>query len=190
MTDELLAYGLQKMKEMGIVDGGDAAKLGIGIITEARMKQTWDMMVANKLIDTTKSESSTTRGPTNSSQGREGDALMVPSPPRGRGMKASGWLALLPMVVMPPSPSPLPGGRGAAAIEIRAAEKTYASGVRALLPVDLDGRGGRIRDPARPVRLRQEHAAQHGGGAAGAVRRAGAGRHRRARVIRVSRKRR
>jgi NitT/TauT family transport system substrate-binding protein len=54
MTDELLAYGLQKMKEMGIVDGGDAAKLGIGIITEARMKQTWDMMVQNKLIDSTK----------------------------------------------------------------------------------------------------------------------------------------
>ena len=54
MTDELLAFGLQKMKEMGIVDGGDAAKMGIGIITEARMKQTWDMMVANKLVDTTK----------------------------------------------------------------------------------------------------------------------------------------
>ena len=54
MTDELLAYGLQKIKEMGIVDGGDAAKLGIGIITEARMKQTWDMMVQNKLIDSTK----------------------------------------------------------------------------------------------------------------------------------------
>ena len=54
MTDELLAYGLQKMKEMGIVDGGDAAKLGLGIITEARMKQTWDMMVQNKLVDTTK----------------------------------------------------------------------------------------------------------------------------------------
>lgn len=54
MTDELLAYGLQKMKEMGIVDGGDAAKLGLGIITEARMKQTWEMMVQNKLIDSTK----------------------------------------------------------------------------------------------------------------------------------------
>ena len=49
-----LAYGLQKMKEMGIVDGGDAARLGIGIITEARMKQTWDMMVQNKLVDTSK----------------------------------------------------------------------------------------------------------------------------------------
>ncbi len=46
------------------------------------------------------------------------------------------------VVVMPPSPSPpplSPQGRGArlAAIEIRAAEKTYANGVRALLPVDL-----------------------------------------------------
>ena len=52
MTDELLNYGLKKIKEVGLVDGGDAAKLGIGIITEARMKQTWDMMVANKLVDT------------------------------------------------------------------------------------------------------------------------------------------
>ena len=42
------------MKEMRIVDGGDAAKLGLGIITEARMKQTWEMMVQNKLIDSTK----------------------------------------------------------------------------------------------------------------------------------------
>lgn len=54
MTDDLLAYGVQVMKENGIVTGGDAAKMGIGIMTEARMKQTWDMMVTNKLIDTTK----------------------------------------------------------------------------------------------------------------------------------------
>ncbi|MBS0313211.1 MAG: ABC transporter substrate-binding protein [Proteobacteria bacterium] len=54
MSDELLAYGLQKIKQMGLVTGGDAAKQGIGIITEARMKQTWDMMVANKLIDPSK----------------------------------------------------------------------------------------------------------------------------------------
>ena len=39
MTDELLAYSLAKMKEYGIVDSGDAATLGIGAMTDARMKK-------------------------------------------------------------------------------------------------------------------------------------------------------
>ncbi len=51
MTDDLLAYGIGKMKSEGIVTGGDAAKLGIGTITDARMKQTYDMMVQHKLLD-------------------------------------------------------------------------------------------------------------------------------------------
>ena len=54
MTDDLLAYGVLKMKEMGIVGGGDAAKLGIGVITDERMKATFDMLVAHKLIDPAK----------------------------------------------------------------------------------------------------------------------------------------
>ena len=45
---------VRTLRQMGLVTGGDAAKQGIGIITEARMKQTWDMMVANKLIDPSK----------------------------------------------------------------------------------------------------------------------------------------
>jgi NitT/TauT family transport system substrate-binding protein len=36
MTDELIAYGIGKMKEYGIVDSGDAKKLGIGAMTGAR----------------------------------------------------------------------------------------------------------------------------------------------------------
>ena len=54
MTDDVLAYGILKMKETGMVMGGDAAKYGIGIITEERMKKTYDMMVANKLLDPSK----------------------------------------------------------------------------------------------------------------------------------------
>ena len=54
MTDDLLAYGVLKMKEMGIVGGGDAAKLGIGVMTDERMKATFDMLVAYKLIDPAK----------------------------------------------------------------------------------------------------------------------------------------
>ncbi len=45
MTDELLAYSIAKMKEYGIVDSGDATTLGIGAMTDARMKSFYDKMV-------------------------------------------------------------------------------------------------------------------------------------------------
>ncbi len=45
MTDALLAYSLAKMKEYGIVDSGDAATLGIGAMTDARMRSFFDKMV-------------------------------------------------------------------------------------------------------------------------------------------------
>jgi NitT/TauT family transport system substrate-binding protein len=54
MTDDDLANGVVQMKKMQIVTGGDAAKLGIGIVTDARMKKTYDMLVANKLLDPAK----------------------------------------------------------------------------------------------------------------------------------------
>ena len=37
-TDELLAYAIAKMKEYGIVDSGDAKRLGIGAMTDARWR--------------------------------------------------------------------------------------------------------------------------------------------------------
>jgi NitT/TauT family transport system substrate-binding protein len=45
MTDALLAYSVAKMKEYGIVDSGDTTTLGIGAITDARMKSFFDKMV-------------------------------------------------------------------------------------------------------------------------------------------------
>ncbi len=45
MTDELLDYSLARMKEYGIVDSGDARTLGIGALTDARMKDFFDKMV-------------------------------------------------------------------------------------------------------------------------------------------------
>ena len=45
MTDALLAYSIAKMKEYGIVDSGDAVTLGIGAMTDARMKGFFDKMV-------------------------------------------------------------------------------------------------------------------------------------------------
>jgi NitT/TauT family transport system substrate-binding protein len=54
MKDEQLAYSVGKLKEMGIVHSGDAAKFGIGILTEARSKATYDFAVAAKLVDPAK----------------------------------------------------------------------------------------------------------------------------------------
>jgi NitT/TauT family transport system substrate-binding protein len=50
MTDELLAYSIAKMKEYGIVDSGDTATLGIGAMTDARMKSFFDKMVRAGVI--------------------------------------------------------------------------------------------------------------------------------------------
>jgi NitT/TauT family transport system substrate-binding protein len=45
MSDELLAYSVDKMKQYGIVDSGDTLKIGIGALTDARMKSFFDKMV-------------------------------------------------------------------------------------------------------------------------------------------------
>jgi NitT/TauT family transport system substrate-binding protein len=45
MSEELIAYSVGKMKEYGIVDSGDTEKLGIGALTDARMKSFFDKMV-------------------------------------------------------------------------------------------------------------------------------------------------
>jgi NitT/TauT family transport system substrate-binding protein len=50
MTDALLAYSVAKMKEYGIVDSGDAVALGVGAMTDARMKSFYDKMVRAAVI--------------------------------------------------------------------------------------------------------------------------------------------
>jgi NitT/TauT family transport system substrate-binding protein len=54
MTDDQLGYSVAKLKEMGMLTGGDAAKLGIGAMTEARAKASYDFLVSAKLIDPAK----------------------------------------------------------------------------------------------------------------------------------------
>ena len=44
MPDALIAYGIAKMKEYGIVDSGDALKLGIGAMTKDRLAAFFDAM--------------------------------------------------------------------------------------------------------------------------------------------------
>jgi NitT/TauT family transport system substrate-binding protein len=51
MTEDLLAVGIKLLNQSGMVLGGDAARQGVGIMTDERMKKTYDMMVAMKLLD-------------------------------------------------------------------------------------------------------------------------------------------
>jgi NitT/TauT family transport system substrate-binding protein len=50
MTDEQLAYSIQKMKEYGIVDSGDAETKGVGAMTDARWKEFFDTLSAQGIF--------------------------------------------------------------------------------------------------------------------------------------------
>ncbi|MBL8323874.1 MAG: ABC transporter substrate-binding protein [Rubrivivax sp.] len=50
MRDEQMAYAIAKLKENKLVDGGDAAKLGIGVMTDERWKTTYETMVKLGLL--------------------------------------------------------------------------------------------------------------------------------------------
>ena len=49
MTDEQIAFSIEQLKKFGIVDSGDSIKLGIGAMTDARMKSFFDKMVKAKV---------------------------------------------------------------------------------------------------------------------------------------------
>ena len=51
MTDAQIAFAIDKLKQIKAIDGGDAATGGIGIMTAARWKQTYDFLVAANLLD-------------------------------------------------------------------------------------------------------------------------------------------
>jgi len=50
LTDEQIAFSVAKMKEYGIVDSGDTLKLGIGAMTDERVKDFFDKMVKAGII--------------------------------------------------------------------------------------------------------------------------------------------
>ncbi len=62
MDDGQINFGLAKMREVKAIEAGDAATMGIGIITEARWKQTRDFLVEASLLkaDTDYKQSMTT----------------------------------------------------------------------------------------------------------------------------------
>ena len=50
MSNEQIAFAIEQLKALKALDGGDAEKLGIGIVTEARWKAIYDYMVAAGLL--------------------------------------------------------------------------------------------------------------------------------------------
>ena len=50
MDDDQIAFSIAKLKEYGIVDGGDAATLGLFTMTDARWKRTFEFMRDAKLV--------------------------------------------------------------------------------------------------------------------------------------------
>ena len=51
LSDAQIAFSIAKLKEYGIVDSGDTAKLGIGAMTDERVKDFFDKMVKAGLVN-------------------------------------------------------------------------------------------------------------------------------------------
>ncbi|MCX5540019.1 ABC transporter substrate-binding protein [Paraburkholderia sp. CNPSo 3076] len=50
MKDDQLAYAVQKLKQFRMITGGDAATMGIGVMTDTRWKKTRDFMVSAGML--------------------------------------------------------------------------------------------------------------------------------------------
>jgi NitT/TauT family transport system substrate-binding protein len=50
MSDAQIAYGIKRMNELQVVNGGDAKTMGIGIMTEQRWQATDELMVSSGLL--------------------------------------------------------------------------------------------------------------------------------------------
>ena len=51
ITDGQIAFSIARMKEYGVVDSGDSLTMGVGAMTDARMKSFFDKMVAAGVVD-------------------------------------------------------------------------------------------------------------------------------------------
>jgi NitT/TauT family transport system substrate-binding protein len=51
MTDDKIAYAIDKMKSWGIVDSGDAEKMGIGVITDDVVENFYNLMVETGVVE-------------------------------------------------------------------------------------------------------------------------------------------
>jgi NitT/TauT family transport system substrate-binding protein len=50
MSDEQIAFGIKRLNQLEVADGGDAKTMGIGIITAARWKASYELMVNEGLL--------------------------------------------------------------------------------------------------------------------------------------------
>jgi NitT/TauT family transport system substrate-binding protein len=50
MSDEQIAFGIKRLRELNVLNGGDAATMGIGVMTDARWKATYDFLVKSGLL--------------------------------------------------------------------------------------------------------------------------------------------
>jgi NitT/TauT family transport system substrate-binding protein len=50
MSDEQIAFGVEQLRALHVLDDGDAKTMGLGIITEARWKATYDFMAGAGLL--------------------------------------------------------------------------------------------------------------------------------------------
>ncbi|MDU8942982.1 ABC transporter substrate-binding protein [Ovoidimarina sediminis] len=51
MTDDKIAYAIEKMKAWGIVDSGDTETMGIGVITDAKVEDFYNKMVEAGVVE-------------------------------------------------------------------------------------------------------------------------------------------
>jgi NitT/TauT family transport system substrate-binding protein len=51
MTDEQIAFSIEKLKEYGIVDSGDTEEMGIGAMTAERIADFYQKMVDSGVMD-------------------------------------------------------------------------------------------------------------------------------------------
>jgi len=50
MSDAQIVFGIKRMKELHVVEGGDAKTMGIGVMTEARWRADYDLMASAGLL--------------------------------------------------------------------------------------------------------------------------------------------
>ena len=130
MTDALLAYGIAKIKEYGIVDSGDASTYGIGAMTDARWRDFFETMVEGRRLSEGSQLPQGVHAAIRQQEGRDSPELrVIDSPPA----------TAAPVVTLRGIGKRFRAGRGGS----RADRSRY--------------RRRRVPEPARPVGLRQDH---------------------------------
>ena len=136
MTDDQIAFSIGKMKEYGLVDSGDTLKLGIGAMTDDRVKKFYDQMVKAKVVD---AGGSTTRRPIPCSSSTRASGS-IRSRSERLGVSAS------PAVELAQSAGEKSAALGLVRIHglvrLEGVGKTFNNGTTALSGVDLDVRRG------------------------------------------------